>query len=177
MVYNCDKIQDGGDMNGKVDEIDKKILSELRDNCKIPIKELSKMLKIHPNTLLLRIRKLENEKVIKKYQAEVSYSKIGHEIQVVVMIKVKKGRAGDADQIKDISNLPQVESLYAVTGTYDVVAKVIVKDRNELLKVLQQIHENEIVTKTNTHMILYTYKYPSEFNPLKDGESSLKKKK
>ena len=43
----------------ELDEIDRKILAQLIENSKIQSKELSRKLRIHPNTLLQRLKKLE----------------------------------------------------------------------------------------------------------------------
>lgn len=153
-------------MREKYDNIDLLILKELRDNCKKPVREIAKKLKIHPNTLLMRLKKLEKEKVIVKYQAEIDHRKLGYELHVIMMIKVRKGRAGDPDQLADLSSIPEIQALYACTGIYDVIAIARVKDRDELVKLTRKIGENPIVTNTVTHLVLYPYKNPYEYNPL-----------
>ena len=148
------------------DSTDLAILRELRKDCKRPVRELAKKLKIHPNTLLQRIKKLEKEKIIVKYMAEVDYHKIGYDLHAIIMGKVRKGRAGDPDQLSDLSAIPEVQSLYAATGAYDIIAVVKVKNRDQLVDVVRRIGENPIVVKTMTQIILYSYKYPHEFNPV-----------
>ncbi len=156
----------GSCMKKNYDSIDLEILRELRNNCKQPVRELAKKLDVHPNTILQRIKKLEKEKVIIKYLAEVDYRKLDYDLHAVIMGKVRKGRAGDPEQLADLSAIPQVQSLYAVTGAYDIFLVVRVKDRDQLTEVIRKIGENPIVQKTTTHLILYSYKQPHEFNPL-----------
>ncbi len=156
----------GEEMLDKIDETDLMILKELRENCKQPVKELAKSLKIHPNTLLQRIKKLEKQKVIIKYTAEVDFRKLGYDLQAVIMGEVRKGRIGDQEQLHEIANMPQVQYLYAVTGAYDVIASVRVKNRDELVAVLGKIGQHPIIEKTMTHIVLFSYKHPYEFNPL-----------
>ena len=139
-------------MKKNYDSIDLEILRELRGNCKQPVRELAK--------------KLEKEKVIIKYLAEIDYRKLDYDLHAVIMGKVRKGRAGDPEQLADLSSIPQVQSLYAVTGAYDIFLVVRVKDRDQLTEVIRKIGENPIVMKTTTHLILYSYKQPYEFNPL-----------
>jgi len=153
-------------MKDKLDSIDRMILSELRKNCKRPVRELAKELRVHPNTLLQRIKKLEKEKVIVGYMAEIDYRKLGYDLHAIVMGKVRKGRAGDPEQLADLSSIPEVQSLYAVTGAYDIIMVVKVKNRDGLVDVIRKIGENPIVVKTTSHIILYGYKHPYEFNPL-----------
>lgn len=153
-------------MKEEFDDTDLAILRELRDDCKQPVREMAKKLGIHPNTILQRIKKLEKEKIIVKYSAEVDFRKLGYDLHAVIMGEVRKGRAGDQAQLADLAKMPEVQYLYAVTGAYDIIASVRVKNRDELVKVLGRIGENPIVERTMTHIILYSYKHPYEFNPL-----------
>jgi len=161
-------------MKGKYDNMDLLILKELREDCKKPVREIAKKLRIHPNTVLMRIKRLEQEKVIVKYQAEIDYRKVGYELHVIMMIKVRKGRAGDPEQLSDLSSIPEVQALYACTGAYDVIAVARVKDRDELVNLTRKVGENQIVTKTVTHLVLFPYKHPYQYNPL---ERLIEKKK
>ena len=45
-----------------IDETDKKILHYLNENAKMSSRELARILKVHPNTLLQRIKKMEESK-------------------------------------------------------------------------------------------------------------------
>jgi len=153
-------------MKKPFDATDLEILREIRKDCKRPVRELAKKLKIHPNTLLQRIKKLEKEKTIIKYMAEIDYHKLGYDLHAMIMGKVRKGRAGDPEQLADLSAIPEVQSLYAVTGNYDIIALVRVKNRDQLVEVIRKIGENPIVMKTTTHIILFAYKHPYQFNPI-----------
>jgi DNA-binding Lrp family transcriptional regulator len=152
-------------MKKEYDHIDMEIIHELRDNCKRSIREFAKKLGIHPNTLLQRIKKLEKEKVILKYTAEIDYFKLGYDIHAVVLGEARKGRAGDPEQLAQLSAIPEIQSLYACTGLYDIIAVIKVKDRDQLVKVLQKIGDTPEIVKTTTHLIIYSYKNPHEFNP------------
>jgi Lrp/AsnC family leucine-responsive transcriptional regulator len=155
-------------MKFKLDQTDIEILSSLIDNGKYPTKELAKNLGIHPNTLLQRIKRLEKNGVITRYTAQINYEKVGYDLHVIMMIKVRKGRAGDMEQLNDLINIREVESLYATTGAWDLIGTARVKNRKHLLDVIQLIGKNEIVVKTSSYLTLFPYKAPYEFNPLKD---------
>jgi Lrp/AsnC family leucine-responsive transcriptional regulator len=153
-------------MKQEYDDTDLAILRELRNDCKQPVREMAKKLGIHPNTILQRIKKLERENIILKYTAEVDFRKLGYELHAIIMGECKKGRAGDQEQLADLAKMPEMQYLYAVTGAYDVIASVRVKDREQLVEVLGKIGAHPIIVRTMTHIILYSYKHPYEFNPL-----------
>ena len=149
----------------KLDKIDISILSHFRSDAKAQLKDLAKDLRVHPNTLLQRVRKLEKIGVIKKYVAIMDYEKAGYDLHVIINMKVKRGRAGDMDQLKDLINIAELEAIYAVSGVWDVIALCRVKNRKHLLDVIQKIGDHPIVTKTASSMILFEYKGHGEFNP------------
>ncbi|MFH2106279.1 MAG: Lrp/AsnC family transcriptional regulator [Candidatus Micrarchaeota archaeon] len=150
----------------KLDKLDVEILSALKEDSKMSYRKLSERLGVHPNTLLQRIKKLEASEVIRKYTIDIDFEKLGYEMHVAVLMKVKGGHIGDYDQLKDVAKVPQVELLCGITGTYDVVCFIRVKDRIELVEVLKKLQMHPIIARTNSHTILYSYKRYNEFNPL-----------
>ncbi len=151
----------------KYDELDLEILRELKENSKMPYRKMAAKLGVHPNTLMQRIKRLEREKIIEKYTVELNFDKIGYETQVVILMKARGGKIGDRSQLSDLAKIPQVQSLYGITGTYDVIAFLLVKSRDELVAVLKHIQEHPVVARTNSHIILFSYKTFEDFNPLK----------
>jgi len=148
----------------KIDETDRKILHFLNENSKIPSKELARTLRIHPNTLLQRIKKLEKGGVIKKYKSVVNYEKTGIDVMALVFIKVRMKT--DWEKIlKPVSKIPQISSFILITGTSDALAIVRVKNKDELATVLREIQKNDVVSKTTTYLALDYYKLPEDYNP------------
>jgi len=154
-------------MDSKIDETDKAIIAELIEDSKLSARELSKKLKIHPNTLLQRIKRLEKNGIITKYTTIIDYQKLGFDIQAMIFINVRMGKGWEED-LRPVSRLPEISSFTLLTGDYDALAIVRIKDMHELSAVLRKIQDTGIVAKTTTHMILDHYKHTHEFNPLKE---------
>jgi len=149
-----------------IDKIDKKILAQLVDNSKVMSKELSRKLRIHPNTLLQRLKKLEKERILVKYSAVVDYNKFDKRLQALIFINVDMAKGWEA-VLQPIAKLPEVVSLILITGEYDALLIARVKDDQHLASLLRRIQTNRIVTKTTSHLILDYYKHSYEYNPLK----------
>lgn len=152
-------------MSKNYDALDIAILRELRENSKQSYRRLAEKIGTHPNTLMQRIKKLENEKIIKKYVAEVNYKKLGYDFHAIIMLRTKKIRIGEPDQFINVSRLPEIIALYGTTGHYDAIALARVKGRDELMELLGKIQNIEGVLKTTTFVVLFSYKEPSEYNP------------
>lgn len=150
-----------------VDELDILILKELRKNCKKSLRELAKELGTHPNTVLQRIKKLEKDGVIIKYVAEVDYSKVGHDMHAIIRMKVNKDAHNHRrwDIFNELKAFKDITALYAITGTYDMLAVVKTRNRDSLTELITALNDKKYVIETNTTLVLYPFKHAYEFNP------------
>lgn len=153
-------------MKHKVDTVDLMILKELRKDCKRPMRELAQKLRMHPNTLLQRIKRLEKSKIVRCYHADIDYKALGYDVHAVVTIRIRKSGLEDEALLKEVATHPEVVSLYAVTGGADCIAVVKAKSMDDLVHLLKFIQAQEQVLRTTTYLILLTYKEAYEFNPL-----------
>jgi len=153
-------------MKNKVDTVDLMILRELRDDCKRPMRELAQKLRMHPNTLLQRIKRLEKSKIVRKYHADIDYKELGYDMHAVVTIKIKKSGLEDENLLKHVTAVPEVQSLYAVAGGVDCIAVVKAKNRDDLVRILRIIQTEPSVLRTTSYLVLVTYKESFQFNPL-----------
>ena len=157
-------------MKSKFDSTDLMILRELRNDCKRPMRELAQKLRMHPNTLLQRIKRLEKSKLVRRYHADIDYKTLGYDMHAVVMIKIKKSGLENEKLLKEVAELPEVESLYAVTGGADCIATVKAKNRDDLVRILKIIQTQSSVLRTMSYLVLVTYKESYQFNPLTTPE-------
>ncbi|MBU0532052.1 Lrp/AsnC family transcriptional regulator [Candidatus Micrarchaeota archaeon] len=156
-------------MKNKIDTVDLMILKELRNDCKRPMRELAQTLRMHPNTLLQRIKRLEKSKIVRKYHADVDYKALGYDMHAMVMIKIKKSGLEDEHLMDAVAKVPEIVALYAVSGAADVVAIVKAKNRDDLVRILSYIQSQKSVLRTTSYLVLVTYKESYQFNPLVPG--------
>lgn len=148
-----------------VDELDFRILSILLSEGNISNKDLSVKVNAHQNTVMQRVRKMQEAKVIRKYTVDIDYEKLGFLTSAIIFIKVKGGRVGDDAQLKILMDIPQIKQVYAVTGSSDLMVHILVTNQTELSEVLRRIQTTPIVGRTNSQLILYTYKNEGMYNP------------
>lgn len=164
-------------MGVKFDKLDLMILNELRENCKQSIRQLAKKLGTHPNTLMQRIKNLENEKIIIKYSAQINFKKIGYDLHTLIWIKVTKDARSGWDVLDDLKKVSALASCYAVTGVYDILAIARTKNRDELTKLIKVLNSKKYIVETNTEFILEPFKSEYEFNPMSEWSFFNKKKR
>ncbi len=71
-----------------MDEIDLKIIEELKNNCKISYKNLGEKVQMSTPTVYERTKKLEERGIIQGYQASINYAQLGYTIHALILVKV-----------------------------------------------------------------------------------------
>jgi len=114
----------------RLDDIDYKILEELKRNAKAHYREIAEKLGLSITLVFKRIKKLEQAKVIKRYTIVTDDDKLGKSLTAFVGINV---RPSDADKvIEELSKMHEVTELFKVTGDFDLLAKIKVSSTDEL---------------------------------------------
>lgn len=113
----------------KIDEIDKRILRHLQQDSKKTNKEIANDLRLSVTAVYERIRKLEREGVVSKYVALLDPEKIEKGFMVLCQIKLIQHKIDFLTKFeKEITSLPEVIECLHVSGDYDYILKVLVKD-------------------------------------------------
>lgn len=148
------------------DELDKRIIELMCRSSQGSYRQIAKQLNVHPTTLIQRVKNLESKGVIQGYRASIDYMKLGFEYMGMVNIY-----AENVVTVQDrIGKIPQVISVFDVTGESDCVAWIACLDREEFSEVVKEINAIPDVRKTNTSVILGIKKDPFTYVPPILGE-------
>lgn len=123
-----------------LDSIDKKLINLLQNDSKQTTKQLSLQLNLSVTAVYERIKKLENQNVIEKYVAIINKNKIEKSFLVLCHIKlVQHSREYVTTFEREILKLTEVSECFHVSGDYDYILKIYVKNMDE--------YRNFMVTK------------------------------
>ena len=112
-----------------LDLVDLKLLEILQENGKLTTKEIAQKVNLSPTPVYERIKRLERDGVIKKYVAIIDAEKIGKSLTVFCNVTLKEHTKEIGNQfVKDIVSLREVTECYNISGDYDFLLKIIVKD-------------------------------------------------
>lgn len=112
-----------------LDSIDKKLVLLLQTDCKKTTKELSLKLNLSVTAVYERIKKLEREKVIDKYVALLNRSKVENGFVVFCHLKLIQHTKEFIYKFeKEVVKLKEVLECHHVSGDYDYILKIVVKD-------------------------------------------------
>jgi len=137
-------------------ETDKKILKNLLDDARFSSRQIAKNVGVSVGTVLSRIKKMEDDGIIKGYSAILDHEKLGYELTVVTEITVSKGRLVEMEN--EIAKIPNVCGVYDVTGLTDAVIIAKFKSREDLGKFTKYLLALPYIERTNTHVVLTTVK-------------------
>lgn len=115
-----------------LDTIDMKILQLLQEDAKLNVKDIAIRLNLTKTPVYERIRRLEREGVIERYVALVNRRKLGASIIAFVSGKLQVSRYEQTQEFFEaIRQLPEVMECYLMSGEYDFLLKVIVRDLDD----------------------------------------------
>jgi Lrp/AsnC family leucine-responsive transcriptional regulator len=126
-----------------MDSIDKKLLQLLQTDSKKTTKELSVKLNLSVTAVYERIKKLEREGIIDKYVVLVNRSKVDKGFVVFCHLKlIQHTREFLTKFESEVVKLSEVLECHHVSGDYDYILKIAVKD--------MEAYREFLVTKLTT---------------------------
>ena len=152
------------------------LLKLLKNNAQETPRNLARMLRTSVKQVKARIAKYEKTGVIRGYQAIVNEDQLDlGRVYAAIEVKITPEREGGFNRIATrISKFPEVESLYLMSGGYDLL--VFVKGKN--LKdvaffVSEKLATIEGVISTATHFRLKAYKEHGVLMEVEKGHERL----
>ncbi|MGB9719586.1 MAG: Lrp/AsnC family transcriptional regulator [Candidatus Anstonellales archaeon] len=142
-----------------VEEIDEKslyILKILSKDSRFSCREIASLLRMHPATVMKKIKEMEREKVIKKYTVSIDYEKLGYPISAFVFVQYEVGKYS----LDDLAKISGVIGIYEITGEYDAVCLIVAKNTSNFKDIIHKIATSPGVKRTNTATILTILKEP-----------------
>ena len=137
-------------------ETDLKILKGLLEDARFSSRQIAKNVGVSVGTVLSRIKKMEDEGLIKGYSVLLDHEKLGYQLTVVTEITVSKGRLVETEN--EIAKISNVCCVYDVTGLTDAIIVAKFKSREDLGQFTKRLLSLPFIERTNTHVVLTTVK-------------------
>lgn len=124
-------------------EDDKELLNLLQDDnaCVPRITTLAHKLGLPTSTVKTKIDKLVKEGYVRGFSADLEPEKVGRGFTVFISayVPLKKELDHVEDVAKEVSKIPEVLEIYYVSGEWDYLLKLRVRDREEYVRVVKGI--------------------------------------
>lgn len=139
-----------------MDDIDRQLIAQLRDNARVPVASLAKKLRVARGTVQNRLARLEANGTIVGYTVRLKPQVEEQRIRALMTIAVEGNRTEAV--LKALRGEPAVASLHSTNGRWDIVAELRADSLEAFDRVLGRIRLIEGISNTETSLLLSTHK-------------------
>ena len=111
-----------------------KILSELSSDASISVPKLAEKINTNASVVYSRIKRLQKQKLIKKFTIDVNDKELGYGVKSVTGINMDSKKRDSI--IEQLFNIDGVREISEVTGRFDIMVTMYAKNLNEMHKVV-----------------------------------------
>ena len=143
-----------------IDEMDRRILSLLQQDARLPNAEIARRVGMAPSATLERLRKLEERGVILGYECRVDPKKLG--LGLTAFIFVRSTDSGEHETGERLKQNPNVLEVHHIAGEDCYLVKVRAADAEDLGRMLRADFKSlPHLHSTRTTIVLGTLKESS----------------
>lgn len=132
-----------------IDELDSKILGILTENARKPFLEIARECGVSGAAVHQRIQRLCSAGVIEGYNCKISPESIGYETCAYVGINLKNPSDYN-DVVEKLKQIQEVVECHFTTGQFDVYIKIMARNNDHLLHLLQNEIQALDTSRTET---------------------------
>lgn len=121
------------DPAGALDELDRQILTIVQRDGRITNAELAQQIHLSPPAAHARLKRLQARGVIRSFVALLDREALGYDLMALIHVTLAQHQRERVQEFRAaIQGMPQVLECFHVTGEYDYMLKVVVRNRKEL---------------------------------------------
>lgn len=139
-----------------MDQVDRLILDHLQINARASNADLARAVNLSPPAVHARVRRLEQGGVIKSYAAVLDQQKVGFDLVSFIQIGLSGHQIEQVQTVHDeVHKLSEVLECHHVTGDFDFLLKVVVRNRQGLHQfIVDHLVTIPGVSRVNTSVVL-----------------------
>lgn len=144
----------------KLDEVDRKVLDVLQADGRISMQQLAERVGLSRAAVYARVRRLETSGVITRYAAIVDPDMAGFDLLCFVGVAVAVHSHEVVERTRlALAALPEVLECHHVTGQFDYLLKVALRNRGELERfIVERLTPVPNIERINTSLVLHVAK-------------------
>jgi DNA-binding Lrp family transcriptional regulator len=139
-------------LTSPVDELDARLLAELRAHPRLGLLEISRRLGVARGTVQARLAKLEDRGVVTGFGPEVDAGELGHRLHAFVLLELTQGRLAEAVEALEVT--PEVLEVDAVSGPQDLICRVAARDTEHLQEIVNRLLATDAIRRSTSYVVL-----------------------
>ena len=136
-----------------MDDVDRKILKILKEDGRAAYITIAKQIGLSEGAVRKRIKVLTDAGVIRKFTVKIG---VAEGAEAIALLSVNPSLPTQ-EVSKKIQGIPNVETIYEVTGEYDIVAVISGMNVVEVNECVEKIRRVQGIMKTNTMIVLRSW--------------------
>ena len=140
-----------------LDQIDKDILDVLQKDGRISASSIAQLVGMSVPAIADRIKRLQDSGVIMSFTAVLNHRRVGLDVSAFITV-ISESSSHYNDVVIEANKAPEVIQCFTTTGNGSHVLLVVTKNMFSLEKLLRTIQSWPGVTRTETQMVLSSYK-------------------
>lgn len=136
-----------------MDDKDKEILKILKNDGRAGYIDIGKQIGLSEGAVRKRIKTLTDTEVIRKFTVKIG---VAEGAEAIVLLSTNPALPTQ-EVSRMIQEIPNVETIYEVTGEYDIVAVIGGMNVVEVNECIEKIRRVEGIQKTNTMIVLRSW--------------------
>ena len=151
-----------------LDDLDRSLLHLFSAEPRVGVLEASRRLGVARGTVQARLDRLERAGVLASWAPTLDPAGLGYEVTAFVTLEIRQDVGHDA-VAEHLARIPEVLEAHTITGTGDVLARVVARSNADLQRVLDQVTASPQVQRSSTVIALSTA-IAHRVTPLLGGE-------
>jgi Lrp/AsnC family leucine-responsive transcriptional regulator len=134
-------------------DLDRKILLQLIENSNQSVVEVASKVGASRQTVAKKIKQLKSDGVVRSFTVRLNPDAFGLGIKAYIFLREDPHTELRKKNESVIKAIPQITEFYRLFGRYSAVVEVMVKDSNDLAKLIKRIHGLKGVNETETFIV------------------------
>lgn len=142
-------------MADTIDELDARLLRLLDEDPHVGVLGASRALGVARGTVQSRLDKLVSRGVIRSFAPQVDPAGLGYPVMAFSTLEIRQGTR-DGQVMEHLRTIPEVLEAHTITGSGDVMLRMVARDNGDLQRVIDLIDGHPLVARSSTVIALST---------------------
>lgn len=135
-----------------LDSLDRRLIGRLRSAPHSTVSDLARVLDCARGTVLTRMRRLEDRKVVVGYGPDIDPSAAGLGVLAFTTLAISQG--SHIRVVAHLRTIPEILEIHTVTGSGDLLVRIVARSNDHLHLILQRVVASPDVSRTETQLAL-----------------------
>ncbi|MEP7045667.1 MAG: Lrp/AsnC family transcriptional regulator [Ilumatobacteraceae bacterium] len=140
------------DRRPAIDALDRRLIGRLRSAPHSTISDLARELNCARGTVLTRLRRLEERRVIVGYGPDIDPAAAGLGVLAFTTLAISQG--SHVRVVAHLRSIPEILEIHTVTGSGDLLVRIVARSNDHLHVILQRVVSSPDVNRTETQLAL-----------------------